>query len=75
MTAISPAVRERSFSSLHRRGPPVRLLAAFFVPLSETSISLPKNFVPPSVIGRVMPFDKGIPFWNHQIGKIHIFVV
>jgi len=38
---------------------------AIICPLNETSISFPKNFVPPSVIDLVAPFDKGIPFCGH----------
>ena len=39
----------------------IRLFTAFLVALSETLISLPKNFVSPCIIDLVVPFDKGIP--------------
>ena len=38
------------------------LLAVLFVALTEISMTFPKNFVCPSVIGLVTPLDKAMPF-------------
>ena len=39
----------------------MRLLAVLFVALREISMTFPKNFVCPSVIGLVTPLDKAMP--------------
>ena len=40
----------------------IRLAAAFFVALKETSINFPKNLIWPSVMELVVPLDNGKPF-------------